>query len=82
MHNRQIEISSHTGWFKETVIYKFVTALVVYHLDRYGISTFFTDNDNQDHMPNMYLQYLNMNESWIIYLKLGCDNIWIHTTIW
>ena len=33
-----------TGWFKETVNYKFAIALVVYHLESYGISAFFTDN--------------------------------------
>ena len=33
-----------TGCSEETANYKFVTALVVYHLESYGTSAFFTDN--------------------------------------
>ena len=33
-----------TGCSQETANYKFVTALVVCHLESYGISAFFTDN--------------------------------------
>ena len=38
---RRPPLHINTGWFKETVTYKFVTALVVYHLKSYWISAFF-----------------------------------------
>ena len=38
------QTAESTGCSEETVYYKFVTALVVYHLESYRISAFFTDN--------------------------------------
>ena len=40
----ETKILQATGCSEETGNYKFVTALVVYHLESYGISAFFTDN--------------------------------------